>query len=88
LHPGLLNAVSSDAAATRLTKTPFVATFPSVHQGCNPIALRYNSVLARGDAVLADSNFTAALIAKVHFPAAGKIRAFMMGSIATFSRRT
>jgi glycosyltransferase involved in cell wall biosynthesis len=60
--------------ATRLTKTPFVTTFPSVHQGSNPIALRYNSVLARGDAVLADSNFTADLIAKVHFPAAGKIR--------------
>ena len=60
--------------ATRLTKTPFVTTFPSVHQGSNPIALRYNSVLARGDAVLADLNFTADLIAKVHFPAAGKIR--------------
>jgi glycosyltransferase involved in cell wall biosynthesis len=60
--------------ATRLTKTPFVTTFPSVYQGSNPIALRYNSVLARGDAVLADSNFTAALIAKLYFPAAGKIR--------------
>jgi glycosyltransferase involved in cell wall biosynthesis len=60
--------------ATRLTKTPFVTTFPSVYQGSNPIALRYNSALARGDAVLADSNFTAALIAKLHFPAAGKIR--------------
>jgi glycosyltransferase involved in cell wall biosynthesis len=60
--------------ATRLTKTPFVTTFPSVDQGSNPIALRYNSVLSRGDAVLADSNFTAALIAKLHFPAAGKIR--------------
>src|ERR1700732_5474673 len=60
--------------ATRLTKTPFVTTFPSVHQGSNPIALRYNSVLARGDAVLADSNFTADLIAKVHFPTAGEKR--------------
>jgi glycosyltransferase involved in cell wall biosynthesis len=60
--------------ATRLTKTPFVTTFPSVYQDSNPLALRYNSVLARGDAVLADSNFTAALIAKLHFPAAGKIR--------------
>jgi glycosyltransferase involved in cell wall biosynthesis len=60
--------------ATRLTKTPFVTTFPFVDQGSNPIALRYNSVLARGDAVLADSNFTADLIAKLHFPAAEKIR--------------
>ena len=40
--------------ATRLTKTPFVTTFPSVYQGSNAIALRYNSVLARGDVVLAD----------------------------------
>jgi glycosyltransferase involved in cell wall biosynthesis len=30
--------------------------------------------LARGDTVLADSNFTASLIAKLHFPSAGKIR--------------
>jgi glycosyltransferase involved in cell wall biosynthesis len=61
-------------AATRLTKTPFVTTFPSVFQGSNPITRRYNSVLARGDAVLADSNFAAGLAAKHHFPAAGKIR--------------
>ncbi|MGH6784939.1 MAG: glycosyltransferase, partial [Sphingomicrobium sp.] len=60
--------------ATRLTKTPFVTTFPSVYQGSNPIALRYDSVLARGDAVLVDSNFVAALVAKLHSPAAGKIR--------------
>ena len=60
--------------ATRMTKTPFVTTFPSVDHGSNPIALRYNSVLARGDAVLTDSNFTAELIAKLYFPAAGKIR--------------
>jgi glycosyltransferase involved in cell wall biosynthesis len=60
--------------ATRLTKTPFVTSFPSLHQGTNPVALRYNSVLARGDAVLADSNFSAGLAAKLHSPAAGKIR--------------
>jgi glycosyltransferase involved in cell wall biosynthesis len=60
--------------ATRLTKTPFVTTFPSIYQGSNSIAQRYNSVLARGDAVLVDSNFTAALIAKLHCPAAEKIR--------------
>jgi glycosyltransferase involved in cell wall biosynthesis len=60
--------------ATRLTKTPFVTTFPSVYQGSNPIARRYNSVLARGDAVLADSNFAAGLAAKLCFPGAAKIR--------------
>jgi glycosyltransferase involved in cell wall biosynthesis len=35
--------------------------------------MRYNSVLARGDAVLADSRFTADLAARLHAPAAGKI---------------
>ncbi|MGH6831387.1 MAG: glycosyltransferase, partial [Methylocella sp.] len=56
--------------ATRLTNTPFVTTFPAVYQGSNPIALRYNSVLARGDAVLADSNLGARLAANLHPPAA------------------
>ena len=64
--------------ATRLTKTPFVTTFPFLHHVVNPGALRYNSALARGDAVLADSNFTADLIGKLYFPA-GKIRVVRHG---------
>ena len=60
--------------ATRLTKTPFVTTFPSVREGSNPIARRYNSVLARGDVVLAESNFAACLAVNLHPPAAGKTR--------------
>ncbi|MGH6801076.1 MAG: glycosyltransferase, partial [Methylocella sp.] len=65
--------------ATRLTKTPLVTTFPSLCQGSNPLALRYNSGLTRGDVVLADSNFTAALIAKLRSPGAGKIRVVQHG---------
>lgn len=65
--------------ATRLTKTPLVTTFSSVDQSSNPIALRYNSVLARGDAVLADSNFAAVLAAKLYSPAAEKIRVIHCG---------
>ncbi|MGH6851759.1 MAG: glycosyltransferase [Methylocella sp.] len=60
--------------ATRRTKTPFVTTFPAVCHGSNPIARRYNSGLARGDVVLADSDFAAGLATKLHFRAAGKIR--------------
>ncbi|HUZ91110.1 MAG TPA: glycosyltransferase, partial [Methylocella sp.] len=60
--------------ATRMTKTPLVTTFHAGCQGFNPITMRYNSVLARGDLVLADSGFTAALAGKLHAPAAGKIR--------------
>ncbi|MGI8568842.1 MAG: glycosyltransferase [Methylocella sp.] len=60
--------------ATRLTKTPFVTTFPSVCEGSNPITRRYNSVLARGAAVLAGSNFAARLAANLHPPAEGNTR--------------
>ena len=55
--------------ATRLTKTPLVTSFGSSYEGCNPIAVRYNSVLARGDMVLVESNFAADLVAK-HYPSA------------------
>jgi glycosyltransferase involved in cell wall biosynthesis len=60
--------------ATRLTRTPFVTTFASIGEGSNPTARRYNSVLARGDTVLAESNFAARLAANLHPPAAGKTR--------------
>jgi glycosyltransferase involved in cell wall biosynthesis len=65
--------------ATRYTKTPFVTTFPSVCEGSNLIGRRYNSVLARGDAVLADSNFAAGIAAKLHPPAEGKTRVIHHG---------
>jgi glycosyltransferase involved in cell wall biosynthesis len=52
--------------ATRLTKTPFVTSFYSACEGSNPVSLRYNSVLARGDVVLADTRFSAEVAAKLH----------------------
>jgi len=65
--------------ATRKTKTPLVTTFHSGRQGANPIAVRYNSVLARGDAVLTDSAFTADLVNELHARAKGKIRIVHQG---------
>lgn len=59
--------------ATRLTKTPLVTSFSSSGRGANPVALRYNSVLARGDLVLASSRYAASLAAKCH-PSAKSIR--------------
>ncbi|MGH6841351.1 MAG: glycosyltransferase, partial [Methylocella sp.] len=56
--------------ATRLTKTLFVTTFASIGEGSNATARRYNSVLARGDTVLAVSAFAARLAADLHPPAA------------------
>src|SRR5664279_1743588 len=65
--------------ATRMTRTPLVTSFQSGGRGANPITLRYNSVLARGDAVLADSRFSAELARKLHTPAAAKIRIVRQG---------
>jgi len=65
--------------ATRMTATPLVTTFRSGRQGSNPIAIRYNSVLARGEAVLADSNYAAALARELYAPAEGKIRVVYQG---------
>jgi glycosyltransferase involved in cell wall biosynthesis len=65
--------------ATRMTRTPLVTSFQSGWRGVNPITLRYNSVLARGDAVLADSRFSAELARKLHTPAAAKIRIVRQG---------
>jgi glycosyltransferase involved in cell wall biosynthesis len=65
--------------ATRLTKTPLVTCFGPGYEGRNEITARYYSVLARGDLVLAESNFAAGLAAK-HFPQkAGKIRVIPRG---------
>jgi glycosyltransferase involved in cell wall biosynthesis len=65
--------------ATRMTKTPLVTTFHAGCQASNPITMRYNSVLARGDLVLADSGYTAALACKLYAPAAEKIRVVHQG---------
>ena len=55
--------------ATRLTMTPFVTSFQGGYARGGPLALRYNSIMARGDAIIVDSNFAAGLLSK-NFPAA------------------
>ncbi|MCI0736802.1 MAG: glycosyltransferase [Beijerinckiaceae bacterium] len=65
--------------ATRLTKTPLVTSFGAGYDASNPVALRYNSVLARGDLVLAESSFAASLAVKHHSPAAERIRIIHQG---------
>jgi glycosyltransferase involved in cell wall biosynthesis len=65
--------------ATRLTKTPLVTCFGRGYEGRSAIAARYNSVLARGDLVLAESNYAAGLAAKRCPQKAGKIRVIPRG---------
>ncbi|MGV8995727.1 MAG: glycosyltransferase family 4 protein [Parvibaculaceae bacterium] len=63
----------SALAAARRTSRPFVTTYHSkVHE--NPrLKVFYNSVMARGDAVIANSVYTAARIARVHAPDSARV---------------
>lgn len=53
--------------AARIVERPFVTTFHGAYSGKSALKLRYNSVMARGDKVIANSHFTAELIVK-HYP--------------------
>lgn len=52
--------------ATRRTKTPFVTTYHGVYSGSGALKLRYNSVMAKGDAVIANSAYTGRCIAALY----------------------
>ncbi|HLW93698.1 MAG TPA: glycosyltransferase family 4 protein [Roseiarcus sp.] len=53
-------------AAKRLAPRPFVTTFHGAYAGRSALKLRYNSVMARGDAVIANSDYTAAMISRLY----------------------
>lgn len=44
--------------AARAEKVPFVTTYHGIYKAKNPLKRTYNSVMARGDIVIANSNFT------------------------------
>jgi glycosyltransferase involved in cell wall biosynthesis len=67
-------------AATKLTKTPFLTTYHGSYSGKSPPKVLYNSVMARGDVVIANSEYTAQLIRKAHPFAASKIRVIPRGT--------
>lgn len=52
--------------AARRTRTPFVTTYAGVHRGGNAPKRLYNSVMARGDLVIANSAFTAEHLLREH----------------------
>jgi len=52
--------------ATRRTKTRFITTFHGSYSGTSAIKLRYNSVMARGDRVIANSHYIGDLIARLY----------------------
>lgn len=82
---GILHARSRAPAwsafwAARRTKTPLVTTFHGTYNQSNALKAYYNSIMARGDAVIANSQFIAGLIAERHAFAAGRITVIQRGS--------
>lgn len=52
--------------AAKLTRTPFVTTYHGIYNAKNGLKRFYNSIMARGDAVIANSTYTRDHIVKVH----------------------
>ena len=66
--------------AARRTKTPFVTTYHGSYSGSSAVKVLYNSVMARGDGVIANSHYTADLIRKMHPFASNMIQIIHRGT--------
>ncbi|HVV94691.1 MAG TPA: glycosyltransferase [Hyphomicrobiales bacterium] len=71
-------------AAARLAGVPFVTTWHGSYSGRTPPKRFYNSVMARGDVVIANSAWTAEEIRHLHPPAAERLAVIPRGT--AFSR--
>jgi len=58
--------------ASRRLKVPFVTTYHGAYSGRTAVKVLYNSVMARGDVVIANSHYTAGLIRSLHAEQAGE----------------
>ncbi len=56
----------SAALAARIERIPFVTTYHGIYNASNPLKRFYNSVMTRGDAVIANSHWTAEHIVREH----------------------
>ena len=70
--------------ACRMAGRPLVTTFHGAYGGRSMLKLRYNSVMARGDFVIANSQFTADMIAKLYPQARQRIRVIHRGADLTY----
>jgi glycosyltransferase involved in cell wall biosynthesis len=66
-------------ASTRQAGVPLVTTFHGIYSGRSPIKLNYNSVMARGNMIIANSAFTAEHIAKLYPAARDRIAVIYRG---------
>ncbi|MDE3175863.1 MAG: glycosyltransferase family 4 protein [Pseudomonadota bacterium] len=72
--------------AARIVERPLVTTYHGAYAGNSALKLRYNSVMARGDAVIANSHYTAGAIEKLYPFARDKLRVIHRGSdLSAFS---
>lgn len=66
--------------AARRTGTPFVTTYHGTYNQSNALKAWYNSVMARGDSVIANSHFIADLVGNRHPFARDRITVIQRGS--------
>ena len=79
--------------AARRLGLPFVTTYHGSYSGRTGVKVLYNSVMARGDVVIANSHYTAGLIRDLHADQAGEriavihrgtdLASFVPGAVAT-----
>lgn len=70
----------SALAAARALGVPFVTTYHGAYAGRSAAKVLYNSVMARGDVVIANSHYTADLIARNHPFARDRVRVIHRGT--------
>ena len=66
--------------ACRIADRLFMTTFHGAYGGRSSLKLRYNSVMARGDVVIANSQFTADMIARLYPQARERLRVIYRGT--------
>jgi glycosyltransferase involved in cell wall biosynthesis len=66
--------------AARALHVPFVTTYHGSYAGRSSVKLLYNSVMARGDVVIANSRYTGDLITSLYPQARGRIRVIHRGT--------
>jgi len=75
--------------ACRIAQRPLVTTFHGAYSGRSALKLLYNSVMARGDFVIANSEYTADSIARLYPDARPRLRIIHRGTDFTkFARET
>ena len=66
--------------ASRIAQRPFMTTYHGSYSGRSGLKLRYNSIMARGDVVIANSQYTADMIERLYPTARDRIRVIYRGT--------